>query len=388
MIDVLLAAPSHQGEAELVASAPSAGVRIVRRCIDAVDVLAAVATYPNAIPIISASLPRLVAATVDRLGSRTVGLADDDEDVARLAGLGVMRIVRSTDSPLWSALVEPARSVVAVAAMPDVSPDISGMVDPSGPAVGAAGIVAVWGPPGAPGRTTIAIGLADALARRGRRVCLVDADTYAPSIDLALGIGGGGIAAATLRAETGTGADMSHWCCEISTNLCVVPGIGPSQSWRDLRPSSLVALWDKLRGDFDVVVIDIGSCLEDDDAASPWATRRNAAAVTALQAADLVVAVASSSPAGAARLARDWPKVTAVGPSHHRVLVQNRAARKVGEWQSAVSSLGVDARIVSIPHDPGAVASCWAHAGTPSEHGPRSALTRAMRKLASAVVPD
>ena len=395
MIDVLLAAPLQECEAELVTSASSSGVRVVRRCIDAVDVLAAVATHPNAIPIISASLPRLVSATVDRLGPRTVGLADDDEDVQRLTGLGVQRIVRSSQAPLWPALVAPTSAAVAIREReplpgPEqlVSPDPVTTAEETGSQASVADLVAVWGPPGAPGRTTIAMGLADALARRRGRVCLVDADTYAPSIDVALGIAGAGIVTACLRAETSSGSIPAPCWINVSTTLSVLPGIGASQSWRDLRPSRLVALWDLLRREFDVVVVDIGSCIEDDDAASPWATRRNAAAVTALEVADRIVAVADSSPVGAARLARNWPAITAFSTAHTRVLVQNRAARKTGEWRATVSALGVDAPVEAIPYDPRGVASCWVHADTFSERAPRSSVTRAMRKLAAAVVPD
>ena len=388
MIDVLLAAPSQESEDLLVASAPAAGVHIVRRCIDAVDVLAAVATYPDAIPIISASLPRLVSATVERLGSRTVGLADDDEDVRRLTGLGVMRIVRSSQVPLWPALVAPSPADATIAQQPVGVPESGSAVEVSLAPASGAGVIAVWGPPGAPGRTTIAIGLADALARRGIRVCLVDADTYAPSIDLALGLGSGGLVTACLRSESASGPLMSTCCSAISSNLSVLPGVGPSQTWRDLRPSSLVAMWVLMRSEFDAIVVDIGSCIEDDDAGSPWAMRRNAAAVTALQEADLVLAVADGSPAGAARLAREWPKITTAASTARRLVVQNRAPRRSSSWLETTASLGIDAPILSIPHDPRGMASCWERAALPSEKAPRSPATRAMRNLASAVVPD
>ena len=66
-------------------------------------------------------------------------------------------------------------------------------------------IIAVWGPAGAPGRSTIAIELAVELARGGRHVGLVDADTHAPSIALALGLAdeGPGFAAACRQADFG-----------------------------------------------------------------------------------------------------------------------------------------------------------------------------------------
>ncbi len=44
-------------------------------------------------------------------------------------------------------------------------------------------IVTVWGTHGAPGRSTIAFNLAALAAQQGQQVCLIDADTYAPSLD-------------------------------------------------------------------------------------------------------------------------------------------------------------------------------------------------------------
>ncbi|MGA7148209.1 MAG: P-loop NTPase, partial [Microbacterium sp.] len=66
-------------------------------------------------------------------------------------------------------------------------------------------IIAVWGPAGAPGRSTVAVELAVELARGGRHVGLIDADTHAPSIALALGLAdeGPGFAAACRQSEFG-----------------------------------------------------------------------------------------------------------------------------------------------------------------------------------------
>lgn len=390
MIEVLLAAPAQSIEAELVATAPASGVHIVRRCIDAVDVLAAFASHPDAMPIISASLPRLVAATVERLGPRTVGLADDDEDVGRLLALGVDRIVLSSEQPLWEALVSgdvrvdgPLVTLASAVEIEQVSPQ-----DMNPRSAGSVGVIAVWGPPGAPGRTTVAIGLADALARAGHRVCLVDADTYAPSIACALGTGVGAISVACARVESGRESDVASLCTLLSSRLSVLSGLGPTHSWRELRPSSLTTLWGRLRHEFDGVVVDIGSCVEDDDAGSPWASRRNAAAVTALQSADRVVAVADTSPVGAARLALEWPRLADSMVGGRTIVVQNRAHRRSGDWRRAMAALGIDAPMVSIPEDSRCVTSCWSHAATLSEHAPRSRVTRAMRTLAAAVVRD
>ena len=49
-------------------------------------------------------------------------------------------------------------------------------------------MVAVWGPAGAPGRTTVAAGVAAELARRRVRTVLVDADPYGGAVAQQLGV--------------------------------------------------------------------------------------------------------------------------------------------------------------------------------------------------------
>ena len=49
-------------------------------------------------------------------------------------------------------------------------------------------VVAVWGPTGAPGRTTVAVTLADELARLGSAALLVDADVYGGTVAAVLGL--------------------------------------------------------------------------------------------------------------------------------------------------------------------------------------------------------
>ncbi|HET6826792.1 MAG TPA: regulator, partial [Amnibacterium sp.] len=77
---------------------------------------------------------------------------------------------------------------------------------PSRPTPGGRGrITAVWGPIGAPGRTTTAIALAAELAATGLRVALVDADTVGAAVAPALGLfdEAPGLAAACRLAAAG-----------------------------------------------------------------------------------------------------------------------------------------------------------------------------------------
>lgn len=394
MTDVLLAAPGVTCEDQLLASAGASGVTILRRCVDAVDALAAVATFPHARPVVSAALPRMVAATIERLGESTVGLADDDDDENRLRALGVKRVVRASTDPLWPSLLHGDRSLPhaaeaspSVQAVPTPVQAVPPSVDaPQGSAPRSGGhLIAVWGPPGAPGRTTVAVALADALARAGREICLVDADTYAPGLALALGVQAPGICAACRHVDSGADPEVRSSCAGVRPRLSVLPGIGSPGGWTQLRTSALEALWAGVRREFDTTIVDVGPCVEDDEAGAPWARRRNAAAVTALLAADRVVVVARGSSEGAARLAAAWPDLPGT-PS--RLVVQNRAGRRSRDWPDAIRALGVTAPVVALPDDPRTVQRCWSHAATLSERGSGSGLARAVRTFAATLVGD
>ena len=75
-------------------------------------------------------------------------------------------------------------------------------------------VTAVWGPAGAPGRTTTAIALASELAAAGLRVALVDADTVGAAIAPSLGLldEAPGLAAACRLAAASalTGAELDR----------------------------------------------------------------------------------------------------------------------------------------------------------------------------------
>ena len=97
-------------------------------------------------------------------------------------------------------------------------------------------VVVVWGPAGAPGRTTVAVSLAAVLARRSRRTTLVDADPYGGSVAQHLGIldeVSGLLSAARLAAD---GTLRRHaW----------IQGLGYGQQgvWAERMGSDLLVAW-------------------------------------------------------------------------------------------------------------------------------------------------
>ena len=87
--------------------------------------------------------------------------------------------------------------------------------DPEERPAGRGRVVAVWGPTGAPGRTTVAVGVADEAARLGVSTLLVDADVYGGVVAQVLGLldESPGLAGAARQASAGglDGARCSGW---------------------------------------------------------------------------------------------------------------------------------------------------------------------------------
>lgn len=400
MTVVLLAVPGLAQEPDLVVAAPSCGVQVRRRCVDAVDLLAAAATDPRAAIVVSSRLPRLSGDAVERMaagGRRLIGLATDGSDAERLRALGVVRLVAVGPTP--TATMEQLAAACGASDQEDPiplgvwptgvwSPTNAPAQDATTQAPGS--LVVVWGPMGAPGRTTIAIGLAEVLAEAGRQVCLVDADTYAPAVAMSLGLveEASGLILACRHADNGslTPAALAGIVRLVRPGWAVLGGLARPDRWPDLRAGALDRVWSACRESFDVTVVDVGFCLEDDESAGPWSRRRNAAALTALAAADRVVAVADASASGAARMVLAWPELGDRAPTARLVLVRNRAGADGRQWADAVRSAGLPAPQRAVPRDDRALASCWDRGRSLGEGARRSRIRRALRELAIEVV--
>ncbi|MBK9737968.1 MAG: P-loop NTPase [Actinobacteria bacterium] len=412
MIAVLLATPDVATESEIVSVAPHCGLRVLRRCVDATDLFAAAACDPDALVVVSAGLPRLAPDVLDRVRagrrSMVVGLADDAAAVERLRrlGLDVILVVGPSAEDTARALHDVAQRRSDPASPGAAGVWSTGVWGGAGPAeqtgrdaacavprAESGSLVAVWGATGAPGRTTVAIGVAEALAESGRSVCLVDADTYGPSVTVALGLleDASGLVVACRHADNGSlsSGSLRAAASRVRERWYVLGGVGRPDRWAELRPGALERVWDVCREAFDVTVVDVGFCIEDDDSGA-WSRRRNAAAVGALSTADHVLAVADATALGAARLAAAWPAVVRASGSAQLTVVQNRSrGRGVElrhEWRRALVDFGVTARVHAVPRDDRAASSCWQQGRSMGESARRSPLRRSLADVAAALV--
>ncbi len=327
-----------------------------------------------------------LVASCDRLGVRIVALAADvaAERMAHAFGLAAP-LPRDVES--WR-LADAITAPVPAAAPPA----------PSGGRV-----VVVWGPAGAPGRSTLAVELAVELARGGRHVALADADSHAPSLALALGLADEGPGFAAACRQAGRGLLDAAELTRISTPLGVrdgavdvLTGINRPSRWPELRAEHVDATLQVCRDWVEHVVVDTAAPLERDEelVSDTEGPRRNAATLAALASADLVVAVASADPLGVARFVRAHAQLRATIGAVPIAVVANRLRP---------GALGVDSRgqvrrtlerfagireVAFLPLDARAADAAMLAARPIAEVAPRSPLVLAVRRfVGTAIVP-
>lgn len=398
---VLLGPSAWEGPLVAGLAHPACPVSIVRRCLDTADLVASAATGLAAVAVVGADAPRLDADVVDRVvaaGCAVVGIAgaDDDAGAERLTRFGATGVVRIDPAQLGAAVRLVAKAVAAAEATDTVSAE---QRSPAAPAPRGR-LVAVWGPPGAPGRTSTAIAIADEAARRGVRTLLVDADTWAPSLPVVLGLvdDGAGLASACRRALGGAldVAALASLAREVHPDLLVLPGIPRASRWTEVRAGALVDVLDVARELADLVVVDCAAPLEQDeelvfDTAAP---RRNAATLVSLECAEEVVVVGGCEPHALVRLVTGLDELRSAVPGTSVRVVVNRlreavAGRRPGAAvaDALARHAGVD-DVRVVPDDGPAYDAALREGRTLAEVAPRSPARTALRGLTAELLRD
>jgi Flp pilus assembly CpaE family ATPase len=144
-----------------------------------------------------------------------------------------------------------------------------------------------------------------------------------------------GLAAACRAASTGSlePATLARLAPEASPGLRVLTGISRSARWPELSSAALEEVLRVARSVARWTVVDCGALLEADEELSfdTAAPRRNAATLTALESADVVLAVGAADPVGLQRLVRGLQELADVVPTATpRVVVTRVRASAVG----------------------------------------------------------
>jgi len=244
------------------------------------------------------------------------------------------------------------------------------------------------------------VALADEAGRLGTSVLLVDADTWAPSTNVVLGLvdDGPGLASACRRALAGTldATSLAGVVRELRPGLLVLPGIPRAGRWTEVRAAAVSEVLAVARGLVDLVVVDVAAPLESDEELvfDTQAPRRNAAALVALEESDLVLAVGSADPVGLVRLVAGLSELRdEVRGIDMRVVVTRVRPGSLGPrpGPAAAEALARHAGVegpLMVPDDRPAYDAALRDGRTLAEVAPTSPARHALRGLAIEVLRD
>jgi len=336
--------PAWRSRVQEAVGLPRGGLSLARECDDLADLLASAATGLATCALLSADLQGLDREAVLRLaasGVATVALVPPGDERAErwLRQLGLRHVVPADSHArdLAAAVRQASASLQDVpAGYADPSAALHALFAPPADQPGETGhgrVVAVWGPTGAPGRTTVAAAVAAELALLGWPTLLVDADVYGGSVAPVLGLPdeASGLAAACHLANSGAldVPALGDLTVERAADLRVLTGLSRAERWAELRPGSVQVVLDLARALAAVTVVDCGFCLEQDEELSydTLAPRRNGATLAVLERADVVLAVGAADPVGLQRLVRGVGDLADALPDARVAVVVNRLRR-------------------------------------------------------------
>ncbi|WP_110239313.1 AAA family ATPase [Nocardioides gilvus] len=384
----------------------ASGLVVLKRCVDTDDLMASATTGQAELAVVAVDAPGLDASAVTHLRRHGVALvavtaeATREDTDARLARIGVRAVLPADE------LTELPRTLLALAeeveprgvltpGVPDAR-EVEVPLDPrddAEPQPGVPGrVIVVWGPDGAPGRTTLTAGIGGELARRGVRTLVVDAD---PSAALAQHLGvldqvSGLLSASRLLLGGSLAERLPSLCRAVEDDLAVLTGLPRPDRRVEIRSGALGEVLSTAASLSEAVVVDVGSTLADPNS-GPDDFGGGPLGLEALEVADEVVVVGSADPVGLARLARGLVELgEAIGDVPVRVVV-NRMRSSLGWSQSDVAQMVEGFARVSSLHflpDDRVGTDRALVAGRSIAAQPGSSLSGAVRQLVDSVHPE
>lgn len=294
----------------------------------------------------------ITEATVEFLVERVLSLVPD----------AVTRIIAVADTELVFDWANSLSGVTAVRNFHDI-PSVLDVATPAVPSTATLStatshwhVIAVWGPVGAPGITTTAISLATVCAQAGLRTMLCDVDTRGSAAAIALGLMDEtpGFAAVCRLAgrDKLTTDDVERVTSQVSrdgVSFSVLTGLPRASRWAEVAPLKARSVLALLRERFDVVIVDVGFGIEEND----WiddAPQRDGTSREILRHADAVVAVGSPDAVGVSRIIRGLDDLGELCSSP--VVILNRVERGSGHDAAEAIHRFTDHRVRAvIPRD-------------------------------------
>lgn len=373
-------------EDRLLADVVEHGHVVVARLIGWRDLIESLDVLSPEVVVVGAGRGTLSAellAACDERGIRLIALASGDGERAHATQLGLHEVLDRSAG--WAEI-----ETLVSGGLP--LPSRLGQFEAR--ATRADSVIAVWGPAGAPGRTTLAVNIAAEIAAAGHTVALVDADPYggavAPSLGLLDEAPGFASTCRLAGADALDRAELERVVQRYSApraSFDVFSGlVGPSR-WPELSRDRVTAALTAIRGWVEYVVIDTGFSLEHDEeiTSDQFAPRRNAATFACLAAADRVVAVGLADPVGLSRLLRGHSELVDLVEPERIDVVVNRVRTSAlgidahGQVRQTLRRFAGLADATLLPHDGKAADAAILTARTLRDAAPRSPLRSAVR---------
>ncbi|WP_022884370.1 AAA family ATPase [Glaciibacter superstes] len=371
------------------------GHTVLARYETAPDVVAAISAQAPEIALVQAMRATLSAELIsaaDDRGVRVIAVVASDHERRYAASLGLYEVLDVASD--WT-------QIDALISGGIVVPLRAGDTARSSPALESGSVIAVWGPAGAPGRTTLAINIAAEIAAAGHTVALADVDTYSGSVAPSLGMldEAPGFAAACRLAGSDSlnQAELERIAQRYNSPqgaFWVLTGIGRPSRWPELSGERVTTTIQALKHWVDYVVLDTGFSLESDEEISSdlFAPRRNAATLGALAQADQVVAVGLADPVGMARFLRSWVELAEVLTTEKVSVVMNRVRASAigldpnGQVVSTLRRFGNIEDPVLVPHDQQGVDAAVLTGRTLRDAAPKSPARAGIRRFVRSVL--
>jgi len=357
---------------------------VLKRCVDIDDLLATATSGQADTAVVAIEVPGLDVAAVDHLtehGVRAVAVVADEQGTVRASRIGIR--VSVTDDDLTALPDAITRDREPLPEPPPLPPEAAAPQSRGR-------VLTVWGPAGAPGRTTVATALAAVLGSRARTT-LVDADPYGGTVAQALGVldeVSGLLSAARLAGSGMLEERFASVQRALDRQLTVVTGLPRPDRWTEVRAGT-VELLAETASRHGHVVIDTGFSLDDDDLSGR--PGRHQLTRAALEAADEVLVVGTADPVGLSRLARALVDLRETQPTTRARVVVNRMRPTIGWSERDVSQMLADfvhpVGLHFLPDDRATVDRALVTGRTLLETDAGSPLATAIVRLADAVLP-
>ena len=361
---------------------------IVRRCADLAEVIAAARAGIADLAVIDGADPDLTSdavASLRSVGMSVVALAPHEER-SRLRSLCVASVA-APGSP-----DQVVNSLIAATRARRPNPTMASVPPPPPEPARPGSVLAVWGTSGAPGRTTLAAGIATAFATHAPTL-LIDADTTNPTIAHLLGlpVHASGLSVLARTASRGplTPEDVVGASVRRSDNLRIVTGLVTPHRWREVSRTSIEAILGAARLCSRYTVVDVAAT------SLEKATRganRDDVALGVLERVDRLVIAARADVVGINRLsflARWWDEQGRDIPVDvivNRVNADAIGPRPVAALQAAIGAFMPGRVFHTVNEDPG-VARASLRAKALGENGTRCVAADALEAIVAQWVP-